>query len=86
MELVSYCIMNARVREIYSKEESTWHEYIACDLSVHVHVCVLLTRDSIPGSAATMVDRAFIALVLTCTAGSLSTRSNYKRAMALGHH
>ena len=64
------------------------HVYIICTIhSLHRKSCMhivstctcetWLTRDSMLGSAAIMVDRAFIALFLTCTAGSLDTRRSW---------
>ena len=37
---------------------------------------IVITLERILGSAATIVDKAFMALVLTCTAGSFNTLSN----------
>ena len=37
------------------------------------------------GSAAMMVERAFMALVLTCTAGSFNTRSSCREKMSTAH-
>ena len=57
---------------------------LSLDHSVHcLSVCLFihyhtLTLERILGSAATIVDSAFIALVLTCTADSFNTRSNYE--------
>ncbi len=58
--------------------KSNFTDYLYCNKhSGDQYINHLLTLDSIPGSAATMEESAFIARVLTCTAGSLETLINW---------
>ena len=87
MSLIVYCFAHGPSETVHDGNLIVW----ACPVitpymqllgnSIHVPLpcrsTLMLTRDSMLGSAAMMVDRAFIALFLTCTAGSLDTRSSW---------